>query len=200
MTKATHGKIFLKGLAFSLPIALTLWLLFWGFRTLEGLLQKPMQWLLPQFVQFPGMGILLCVILIYLLGLAIHGRFLGFLFRWIDALLAKVPLFNTVYENIKELTEFLSGAKDDELERVVLVDMGNELSLIGFVTRQDTGITNTGNESDEMLVSVFLPMSYQMGGYTLYLPESKLTTLDISKQEAMQRILTADISGGRKTK
>lgn len=195
MNKITHGKIFLKGLAFSLPIALTLWILIWGFQTLEGLLQRPLQWLLPEMVQFPGLGILICMLMIYLLGLAIHGRFLGFVFHWIESGLKKLPLFSVIYENIKELTEFLSGAKDEELERVVLVDMGNELKLIGFVTRQDTGIMD--QENDENLHAVFLPMSYQMGGYTLYLPESKLTTLEISTQEAMQRILTADISGGR---
>lgn len=197
MNKMTHGKIFLKGLAFSLPIVLTLWILIWGFRTLEGLLQKPLQWLLPDMVHVPGLGILACFLVIYLLGLAIHGRILGFLFRWIESVLTKLPLISVIYENIKELTEFLSGAKDKELERVVLVDMGNELKLIGFVTRQDTGIFKQDNKQKEELHAVFLPMSYQMGGYTLYLPESKLTTLEISTQEAMQRILTADISGGR---
>jgi uncharacterized membrane protein len=200
MNKITHGKIFLKGLAFFLPIALTVGILVWGFGTLEGLLQRPLQWLLPSALRFPGMGIILGIIAIYLLGLATHERFLGFLFSWVESLLAKLPLFSVIYENIKELTEFLSGAKDDQLERVVLVDMGNELSLIGFVTRQDSGFADNSETGNENLLAVFLPMSYQMGGYTLYLPESRLTTLEISTQEAMQRILTADISGGRAKK
>lgn len=196
MNKVTHGKIFLKGLAFSLPIALSIGVLIWGFRFAEGLLKKPLQFLLPEVLHFPAMGIVVGVLAIYLLGLVIHGRFLEFLFNWIDSFLKKVPVFNLLYENIKELTEFMSGAKDDQLERVVMVEIEKGLRLIGFVTRQDTGIAGA---DDEQLIAVYLPMSYQMGGYTLYLPETRLINLEISTQEAMQRILTADISRGRQS-
>jgi len=192
MNKVTHGKIFLKGLAFSLPIALTAGILIWGFRFTEGMLAKPLRWLLPEALHFPAMGLVVGVAVIYLLGLAIHGRFLGFLFQWVEGVLSRIPVVSLIYENIKELTEFLSGAKDGDLERVVMVSFPNDVKLMGFVTRQDTDIPGNGNEP---LHAVYLPMSYQMGGYTLYLPESRLENVDISTQEAMQRILTADISG-----
>ena len=196
MNKATHGKIFLKGLAFSLPIALSIAILVWVFRSAESLLVKPLHWILPQALHFPGMGVLVGVVVLYLLGLAIHGRFLGFIFNWIDSQLSKIPVFSMLYDNIKELTQFLSGAKDDDLQKVVLVSLENDVKLIGFVTRENTEM---GGSDGEKLHAVYLPMSYQMGGYTLYLPESKLETLSISTHEAMQRVLTADISGGSKT-
>ncbi len=196
MKKITHGKIFLKGLAFSLPIALSIGILVWGFRAAEGFLAKPLVWLLPSSIHFPGMGLLVACLAIYLLGLLIHGRMLAFLFHWIETTLSKIPLFSMLYDNIKELTEFMSGAKDDDLERVVLVTMDGDAKLMGFVTRQHTDVMGADGER---LHAVYMPMSYQMGGYTLYLPESRLENLDISTQEAMQRILTADISGGNKS-
>ena len=103
MNKITHGKIFLKGLAFSLPIALTLAILVWGFRVTEGMLAKPLKWILPDAMHFPGMGIVVGFAVIYLLGLAIHGRFLGFLFQWVDRQLSRIPVFSLLYDNIKEL-------------------------------------------------------------------------------------------------
>ena len=37
-------------------------------------------------------------------------------------------------------------------------------------------------------------MSYQIGGYTLYLPATELTETDLSVQEAMRMVLIGGIS------
>jgi uncharacterized membrane protein len=42
-------------------------------------------------------------------------------------------------------------------------------------------------------VAVYLPMSYQVGGYTLFLPRSALTPIDMSREDAMRFILTAGL-------
>jgi len=41
---------------------------------------------------------------------------------------------------------------------------------------------------------VYFPMSYQIGGYTLYLPRARLTPLDIGVEEAMRLVLTGGMS------
>ena len=43
------------------------------------------------------------------------------------------------------------------------------------------------------LVAVYFPMSYQIGGYTLYLPKDELQETDLSVEEAMRLVLI----GGR---
>jgi uncharacterized membrane protein len=42
-------------------------------------------------------------------------------------------------------------------------------------------------------VAVYLPMSYQVGGYTLLVPRSSLTPVEMSREEAMKFILTAGL-------
>lgn len=184
-------KTFISGLLFVLPILITIALLAWAVRMTESILSLPLKFLLPDVLHFPGMGILVGIVLVYLIGLAIHGRILKFLFNWIEALFTRLPLLKTVYQNIKDLIDFMSGGKDKELERVVMVSFDNDLKLMGFVTQQ---VADVPSADGTPLCAVYLPMSYQVGGYTLYLPESRLETVNISTREAMQRILTADIS------
>lgn len=185
------GKNFITGLLFILPILLTIALLVWGIQMTESILALPLKFLLPDAMHFPGMGIIVAIVFIYFIGLAIRTRFLKFLFNWVEAVFTKLPLLKTIYQNIKDLVDFMSGGKDKELERVVLVTFDNNVKLMGFVTQQNVTLTSA---DDSPLCAVYLPMSYQVGGYTLYLPESRLQTLNISTREAMQRILTADIS------
>ena len=52
-------------------------------------------------------------------------------------------------------------------------------------------------------VAVYLPMSYQIGGYTLFVPRSWVTPLDMSVESAVRNTLTGwidgdDTTGGRR--
>lgn len=191
MSNSTAGRIFIKGLLFTLPILLTFAILTWAVSGADKLLAKPIAVIVPPAFHFPGIGILISLAIIYLVGLAIHGRAMDVIFRWVQRMMTKLPVVNVVYQNIKEMVDFVSGAKDESLERVVLVEVGDQMRMIGFVTQQRSDIRTA---SGEQCCAVYLPMSYQMGGYVLYLPEAKLETLEISKREAMQKILTADIT------
>jgi uncharacterized membrane protein len=43
-------------------------------------------------------------------------------------------------------------------------------------------------------IAVYLPMSYQIGGYTLFLPRSCLTPVDISFEDGMKLVLTGSVA------
>lgn len=49
------------------------------------------------------------------------------------------------------------------------------------------------NDSDSVLV--YLPLSYMIGGYTILVPKSAVTSLDMSMEEAMRFTLTAGVTG-----
>ena len=68
-----------------------------------------------------------------------------------------------------------------------------EARLIGFVTRESAPELEPRATADG-LVGVYFPMSYQIGGYTLYLPRARLTPLDIGVEEAMRLVLTGGMS------
>ena len=45
----------------------------------------------------------------------------------------------------------------------------------------------------EDTVAVYLPMSYQIGGYTVYISKSRLKAVDIPREQAMRLAVTAGI-------
>jgi len=65
--------------------------------------------------------------------------------------------------------------------------------LIGFVTEENVHARLFGENADG-LVAVYFPMSYQIGGYTLYLPAAELTETDLSVQEAMRLVLIGGVT------
>ena len=46
-------------------------------------------------------------------------------------------------------------------------------------------------------VAVYMPMSYQVGGYTLFLARSCLTPLDMPFEQAMRLVLTGAVTKPR---
>ena len=53
---------------------------------------------------------------------------------------------------------------------------------------------------DDQTVAVYLPMSYQLGGFTLMVPKDKITPVDMKVDQAMQFVLTAGVSAENKEK
>ena len=47
--------------------------------------------------------------------------------------------------------------------------------------------------------AVYVPISYQLGGYTIYLPRSRLTPINMSVEDALRFAITAGMSGEKKS-
>jgi len=66
------------------------------------------------------------------------------------------------------------------------------MRLLGLLTRSDV---NYGpQDADEPLVAVFPPWSYQVGGFTVYLPRSSVEKPDLGREEALRLAITAGVS------
>jgi len=185
---------FLTGLAVVLPIVVTAWVLWWLGVTLERWLGNVYRFLLSEQIYFPGLGILLGIGLIFLVGLLAKAWLFRTLFDWSGDLLNRIPLVKTIFGATQDFMRFVSGAEDEEFDRVVAVQFDSpSMKLIGFVTREDFSQVPGLAGDDE--VAVFFPMSYQIGGYTLFLPKSRLEPVDMTAEDAMRMVLTAGLSG-----
>ena len=108
-------------------------------------------------------------------------------------MLERIPLVKTIYGGIRDLMGFFQGrSKESGPGNVVVVNVSG-MKLLGFVTREDfrslpSGI---GEEGD---VGVYLPMSYQIGGFTIFVPRSTLTAVDMSVEDAMRFTMTAGMA------
>ncbi len=188
------ARTFFAGLAVTLPVVATLYLLYWAIlaseRTLDGLLR----FVSPQAVYIPGMGLTLGVVLVFLVGLLMRSWVARKIHSWIEKLMYRLPLVKTVYGALRDFTDFLSRPKTQGAQQVVLVRLGDtDLRVIGFVTRDDLAGLPPGMGEPGMIM-VYMPMSYQVGGYTALVPRASVQPVDMSFEEAMRFTLTAGLS------
>ena len=91
------------------------------------------------------------------------------------------------------MVRFLSPSEKEELQKAVLVEVQEGAEVIGFVTSEDVSL---GERSE--LIAVYIPMSYQIGGFTLFMPKDKVKELDMAPSEAMKKVLTASMGSEKK--
>ncbi|HEY0940599.1 MAG TPA: DUF502 domain-containing protein [Steroidobacter sp.] len=184
---------FLKGLAAVLPVALTVYVVFWLAKTAESVLGGPLRALLPEDHYWPGLGLVAAFALILLMGVLVDVYVVRRLFRYGESILARIPIVKTIFGAFKDFSRFLpAGGKGRDLKRVVLWRFGTA-QLVGFVTEEQVNPKLFGGD-DVDLVAVYFPMSYQIGGYTLYLHKDELRETELSVEEAMRLVLIGGVT------
>jgi uncharacterized membrane protein len=102
-----------------------------------------------------------------------------------------VPFLKTVYSAVQDLIQYFNQGSDDSAGIVVAVsppDFGGQ--FIGLVTKTDVHKLAPGHFKED-LVAVFIPMSYALGGYTIFVPRKWVKHLDMTVDKAMRSALTA---------
>lgn len=184
------AKTFVRGLGVLVPVVLTIWLLVWLANGTETLLRVVFLWFFPEDMYLPGLGVVLGIAVVFAAGILVQVFLLRQIFDWSERLIERIPLVKTIYHAISDFLGFFSSGVDDRSSTVVTVDIGNDAHLIGFVTdRSPYFLDALGSD----LVTVYLPMSYMVGGYTLLVPESRVVESTLSVEEAMRYTLTAGI-------
>jgi uncharacterized membrane protein len=182
---------FLRGLAVILPVGLTLYVLWWigttGEQVIGGLLKK-----LLGVDNYPaGTGLLLGFGVVLTIGLLTRAFLVRRVIALGERILQKMPLVKTIYGPLKDMVALFAQDEKRELGQVVLVRVGDtEIDMLGFVTRESlTGITK--DEGDRDRICVYLPMSYQLGGFLVMVPRSRVRSLDMSAEQGLRLAITA---------
>ncbi len=185
------GRVFLTGLLTVLPLVATIYFTVWVLGVLERFFGKQVMFLLPDEWYRTGMGLALAVVVVLAAGVLMNDILFRRLFGWTEWLLLEIPLVRSVYTALRDLLGLFAHHKEPALQ-VVSVALPGDVRLLGFVTRTDfsdvpPGIAAPGE------IAVYLPMSYQIGGYTVMVPRSAVTEVKMSREEAMKFILTAGL-------
>jgi uncharacterized membrane protein len=185
------GRIFLTGLLTVLPLIATIYFTVWVLSVLERFFGKQVMFLIPDEWYRTGMGLAVAIVFVFAVGVLMHGILFRRLFGWAEWVLLKIPLARSVYSAMRDLLGLFAEHKEPALQ-VVSLNLPGDMRVLGFVTRADFTEAPEGiAHADE--VAVYLPMSYQVGGYTVFVPKSALTPVDMSREEAMKFILTAGL-------
>lgn len=186
------GTTLLTGFITLLPVVLTIYLLYWAAISSEQLMGNALRWALPNAIYFPGLGMIAALVVMFIVGLLMKAILVRQLFSFGEQILYRLPLIKTVYRAIRDLFDFFSPKKEG-LGQVVAVTY-NGMETIGFVTQTDQQrLPESFRDQDKVLV--YLPMSYMIGGFTVFIPKEHVRPLKMSMEEAMRFVLTAGITG-----
>ena len=183
------GKIFKRGLLAIIPVAVTIGILSWLYGLFENLLKNPLRHWLGKYY-FSGLGILVAFVLIFLIGVVVNNWLVQRLYHYFENLLQRIPLVKTLYKSICDLMSFFNR-KEGQQGTVVLVDLGI-VQMVGLLTRKDTSDLPLHLSSDEHVI-VFVPLSYQIGGFTIRILRSQVVELNMTFEEAMRFVVTAGL-------
>lgn len=171
---------FLNGLIFTAPVALTLYVVWLIFTTVDGWLGIPI----------PGVGFLATIGLITLVGFLgrsfLTRRFLG----WVEELLDRVPFVRVLYGGIRDVMGAFVGEKK-RFQRPVLVtlDPASGAQAIGFLTQDSLAELGLADR-----VTVYLPQSYNFAGQMLVFPRDSVTPLDAPSAQVMAFIVSGGVA------
>ncbi|MCG6937689.1 MAG: DUF502 domain-containing protein [Gammaproteobacteria bacterium] len=186
------SKILLTGFITLLPVVLTIYLLYWLAVSSEQVMGGALRWVLPQATYFPGLGMVAGLLVVFIVGLMMKAILVRQLFAFGEKLLYRLPLIKTVYRAMRDLFDFFTP-KQEGLGQVVAVTY-NGIELIGFITQSEQRrLPESFRNQDKVLV--YLPMSYMIGGFTVFIPREHIRPLKMTMEEAMRFALTAGITG-----
>jgi len=176
----------IAGVLAIVPIALTFWILRFLFRFLDSFTAPILRNI---GIEIPGLGIILTLLFIFLLGLLITNVLGRTIFNWGEKVLNKLPLVNTIYNAVKQITNAFSGKSMKDFKQVIFIQYPRKgLWTMCFVTNQSK------NESGDEFYHVFVPTTPNpTSGVFIVIPQKDAVHPDISVEEGLKSIISGGI-------
>ncbi len=189
-------KYFITGLLVLVPLAITLWVLNLIVGTLDqSLLLIPKEWRPESLFGFslPGLGTILTLLIIFFTGLFTRN-FLGTrLLMWWEMLLNRIPVVNSIYSSVKQVSDTLFSSSGNAFRKALLVQYPRQGSwTIAFLTGVPGGDVKNHLQGD--YVSVYVPTTPNpTSGFFLMLPREETIELNMSVDEALKYIVSMGV-------
>ncbi|HIE60087.1 MAG TPA: DUF502 domain-containing protein [Persephonella sp.] len=177
---------FLTGFFVFLPVALTIFIVFYILSLVNNLVLPYLRYILP-IPDIPGMGVLTTLLLIFFTGL-LTKNFLGKkLLSISDYIFSKIPLVRSIYNSLKQITESLF-IKKGSFKKTVLVEFPRKGMLsLAFVA-------NEIKVDDKKYYAVYVPTAPNpTSGYTIFVKEEEVIHTNLTVDEATKIILSGGL-------
>jgi len=169
-------KSFFQGLAVLVPVAVTLYIVYWSVTSVDDILGIPI----------PGVGFGVTIIAIVLIGALARNVAGRRALAMVDRQLERTPIVKLLYGSLRDLMGAFVGDKK-KFDQPVRIELSPTLSLFGFVT-----CTHFDDPALADHVAVFLPQAYNFAGNLAIVPRSAVHPVDADGAQFMAFI----VSGG----
>ena len=174
------SQYFLQGLLFLIPLFVTVYVIYWIFSKIDGVLDLPV----------PGLGFLVTIVGITFIGFFTSNFLTRNIANLVDRVFAKLPLVKMIYTSIKDLVNAFVGEKKSFNRPVqVHIDRESNLRVLGFATRDS--LDSIGIKDS---MAVYLPQSYNFAGNLIIVDREQVVPLEADPGEVMKLIVSGGVS------
>jgi uncharacterized membrane protein len=159
------GEYILRGILVLAPLLITISLLVWFFRKLDGIFDP--------YLTTTGAGFFVLVGFVILVGWISSFLFMRRTFGIVDRGLEHLPGVSFIYTSVRDFLEAFVGNKR-RFTQAVLVNVFPEVWVVGFLTDESAGNFNLGDE----FVSVYVPQAYNVAGQLYLVKRDRVRVID----------------------
>ncbi|MEI8176214.1 MAG: DUF502 domain-containing protein [Candidatus Omnitrophota bacterium] len=187
----------IAGLVVILPLFISLYVLFFLFRFIDGIFGSVINYYIRRELGFaiPGIGIILGLMVVLTTGF-IASRFLGrTLFPAIEGWFLKFPLVKQIYPPARQIVNFFLAKEKPAFRKVVLVEYPSKgLWSVGFITND--GFAEAKEKTHEDLLHIFFASTPSpLTGFLVLVPKKNVVFLDIPIEDGLKLIVSGGILG-----
>ena len=188
-------KYLLTGLLVWVPLGITVWVLHLTISTLDqSLLLVPEQWHPDRLLglHIPGLGMILTLLIITGTGLLVRNVLGQRLLVYWEGLLHRIPVVNSIYHGVKQVSDTLLSSTGKSFRKVLLVRYPHpDAWALAFQTSIPGEVIQ---RLDEEHVAVFIPTAPSpVNGFYFYVRKADTIELDISVDVALKSIISMGV-------
>jgi uncharacterized membrane protein len=193
--KASIKSYIIAGVLIWVPLVITLWVLNLLVSTMDQTLKLVPKALLTENwlgVHVPGLGVILTVLIVLVTGV-LATNFLGQkLVTFWEGILARIPIVNTIYNSVKQVSDTLFSGTGHAFRKVLLVRYPHpEAWALAFQTNVPAEVAA---HLPEEYVAVFIPTTPSpVNGFYFYLRREDVIEIDMSVDAAFKYIVSMGV-------
>lgn len=191
--RVTFKRKFIAGLFISIPAIITIQVIVWFFRFVDGFLEPVYFNILGYHT--PGLGFVSAIILVFGVGIISTNVFGKRIIQFFERIFLNIPVFKGFYTAIKQLVDaFSPGNKSASFKKFVVIEYPKaDTFAFGFLTKECTiKAENSGKES--CLRAVYVPTNNLYLGEIVLVNERDIFYTDIPIDEGIRIILSGGIA------
>jgi len=195
MTRISLKRYFITGLVIWVPLVITLWVLDLLVGTMDrSLLLLPHELRTESWLgtHIPGLGVILTLLVVFATGVFAANIIGQRMVRFWERILARIPVVNSIYTGVKQVSDTLFSGTGHAFRKVLLVRYPHPQAWsLAFQTNVPADVEK---RLDGDYVAVFIPTTPSpVNGFYFYVKRAETVELDMSVDDALKYIISMGV-------
>ena len=171
---------FLRGLVVVVPLALTIYVCYVIFATIDSWLGLPIR----------GVGFLVALVMITLVGALASSIVTRQLLAAVDRTFERLPFVRLLYSSAKDMLNAFVGEKR-RFDKPVLVSLSADgaVKVLAFLTSDSLASLGVADH-----VTVYMPQSYGLAGHIIVVPAARVQRINADAAEVLAFIISGGVT------